>query len=256
MAQGICSISDCGTAVYAAGMCRPHYRRARVYGDPLYVRPKKSCAVDGCDQPHHARGYCERHLARVLRNGVPGPAGRVRSERRALCLIEGCEKISSARGLCPKHYQRLVRLGDPLEVPKGAHPDGPVRPCKWCGKEFDSRAEGRLLCCSEKCRRIVELLVKSIGKYSLTLTQYRAMWAAQAGTCKLCRQEPSGRSRVLAVDHDHTCCPGQSSCGKCVRGLLCDRCNNGLGCFGDNPRLLRAAADYVENHPTPAGYSP
>lgn len=229
-------------------MCRPHYRRANLYGDPLYVRPKSVCGVEGCEQPYHANGYCERHLGRVLRTGDPGPAERLRAEHRPECLIESCADTSSAKGLCPRHYQRLLRFGDPLHVPSGAHPDTPIRACKWCGTEFDSRVGGRKLCCSEQCRRIVELLVKSIGRYSLTLAQYRTMWDAQGGVCALCQGEPSGRAKVLSVDHDHTCCPGQSSCGKCVRALLCDRCNNGLGCFGDDLQVIRAAATYIEKY--------
>jgi hypothetical protein len=246
MAQGTCTIEDCDRPLYVKGMCRHHYRRANRYGDPLHVRPVKRCAVEGCVKPYLAGGYCEMHYARLRTTGSAGPVERVRAAQREQCSVRSCAETSSAKGLCPKHYQRFVRFGDPLHVPTGAHPDGPIRNCKWCGKEFDRRIGGRLLCCSERCRRIVERLVNSIGRYSLTIDRYREMWVAQNGVCKLCRGEPSGRAIVLAIDHDHTCCPGQSSCGECVRGLLCDRCNNGLGCFGDDPELLRTAAAYIE----------
>jgi hypothetical protein len=50
----------------------------------------------------------------------------------------------------------------------------------------------------------------------------------------------------LAVDHDHTCCSGEITCGKCVRGLLCVRCNTVLGLLRDDPEILRAAIAYLE----------
>jgi hypothetical protein len=49
------------------------------------------------------------------------------------------------------------------------------------------------------------------------------------------------------VDHDHACCPGTRSCGKCIRGMLCNRCNTGLGMFLDDPNRLRHAASYLES---------
>jgi len=43
----------------------------------------------------------------------------------------------------------------------------------------------------------------------------------------------------LAVDHDHK--NGE------VRGLLCHRCNVGLGNFQDNPELLLKAYKYLKD---------
>jgi hypothetical protein len=89
--------------------------------------------------------------------------------------------------------------------------------------------------------------------FSMTVDQYDTMYAAQGGLCAICKapetKQHRGRGVVqsLSVDHDHRCCPERSrSCGKCVRGLLCDRCN--LGRFPDDPSLLRAAADYFERY--------
>lgn len=62
--------------------------------------------------------------------------------------------------------------------------------------------------------------------FQLTPEAYWALWDAQNGRCAICL----GRSsRRLSVDHDHSCCPGKTSCGKCVRGLLCTmNCNRTL----------------------------
>lgn len=84
-----------------------------------------------------------------------------------------------------------------------------------------------------------------LRQHSLTVEQYEALLAAQGGVCAICGTgEPRGRGR-FHVDHDHACCPGQQSCGKCVRGLLCGNCNPGLGAFGDDPERLLAAAAYL-----------
>lgn len=86
--------------------------------------------------------------------------------------------------------------------------------------------------------------------YGLTQEQYDLLWRAQGGLCACCRQperalNKRGEIRQLAVDHDHQCCPSKKSCGKCIRGLLCQACNVGLGAFGDSPELLQAAIQYM-----------
>lgn len=53
---------------------------------------------------------------------------------------------------------------------------------------------------------------------------------------------------AFAIDHDHACCRGSKTCGKCVRGLLCSGCNTGLGAFSDSEYALTVAAKYVAYH--------
>lgn len=60
-------------------------------------------------------------------------------------------------------------------------------------------------------------------KFGITGDEYRALLAKQGGRCAICQRKP-GKYR-LSVDHDHECCPGARSCGKCIRGLLCGDCN-------------------------------
>ena len=66
--------------------------------------------------------------------------------------------------------------------------------------------------------------------YGLTVEWYEKTLAAQGGGCAICgRLDPCSRAGVFEVDHDHRCCPGPRSCGRCVRGLLCRHCNGKLG---------------------------
>lgn len=83
-------------------------------------------------------------------------------------------------------------------------------------------------------------------RFHMSLDDYEARVEEQDGACLICRR-PCLHGR-LSVDHDHSCCPGEESCGECVRELLCRQCNLGLGAFNDSPDLLRAAAAYLEGH--------
>jgi hypothetical protein len=82
------------------------------------------------------------------------------------------------------------------------------------------------------------------NRYGVTPERHAQLLEEQGGACAIC----GGQStyRVLSVDHDHACCPGPKSCGECVRGLLCDPCNVGIGRFKDDPQLLMAAAAYLQ----------
>lgn len=68
-------------------------------------------------------------------------------------------------------------------------------------------------------------------RYNVTPEWYDATLEAQGGHCAICPATNPGNAgkEFFSVDHDHNCCNGPRSCGKCVRGLLCLRCNNSLG---------------------------
>ena len=77
-------------------------------------------------------------------------------------------------------------------------------------------------------------------KYGLTVAGFDTMLAGQGGACAICGTSDfsSGRAGRPAVDHDHDT--------GAIRGLLCLRCNVGLGAFKERADLIRAAAGYLE----------
>lgn len=81
------------------------------------------------------------------------------------------------------------------------------------------------------CRDCVADL-KLVRLYGINMEQYEEMLEEQRGLCKLCGSSTPGAGRArFCVDHDHSCCPGRNSCGKCLRGLLCHSCNVNLGWY-------------------------
>lgn len=66
-----------------------------------------------------------------------------------------------------------------------------------------------------------------------------------SGRCAICDKDVSGKS--AHIDHDHRCCPSGKSCKKCVRGLLCQGCNQGLGMFQDDIERMSAGINYLRN---------
>lgn len=79
--------------------------------------------------------------------------------------------------------------------------------------------------------------------YGLTKEGYENLLESQGGVCAICKNPPGSRS--LYVDHDHSCCSGNTSCGQCVRALLCNNCNIAIAHFKDSPELMIAGASYI-----------
>jgi len=80
-------------------------------------------------------------------------------------------------------------------------------------------------------------------KYDITLEDYNKMFEAQGGCCLICGKSQKELGQRLRVDHSH-------ETGK-IRGLLCVKCNLGLGCFdidNEGAELLCSAISYIKNN--------
>lgn len=278
--KGICSVEDCERPVLAKGYCSRHYAKNRKYGDPLYVVAYQSgtpCKAPKCERPRRRYGYCSLHSQRFVKYGThelpererprcAGPectntldpiqhqSGLCKSHykqqqlgkpltplkvatrdlgRPETCEVAGCDRPHKARGLCKAHNERLA-AGKDVEVP--IQPRRPPGPCSLDGCDGARFA-------NDLCARHNYSLVTRWRFYGITREVALMMYESQGGGCAICR-EPLPLHE-MHVDHDHDCCP-RGSCGPCVRGLLCGRCNLGLGQFRDDVARLRAAADYLE----------
>ena len=80
------------------------------------------------------------------------------------------------------------------------------------------------------------------ARYSLSVEEYNSLLESQNRKCAICH-----RTKTLYVDHDHSCCPGPQTCGKCIRGLLCINCNTSLGKFDDSIDILMSAVAYLSS---------
>ena len=93
----------------------------------------------------------------------------------------------------------------------------------------------------------VEILAKNrwihmARKFGITPDSFAAILNGQGGVCAICGRADEVR---WSVDHDHSCCPGKVTCGKCIRGILCHQCNAGIGFLRDDPNLCERAASYL-----------
>jgi DNA-directed RNA polymerase subunit RPC12/RpoP len=130
--------------------------------------------------------------------------------------------------------------------------------CKACGTISPTPAVPGLAprycnaCADERAKKVRQgtWRATNLKKYNLTAERYEQLVERQKGVCAVCgTNDPGGAVARWHVDHDHACCPSGNSCGKCIRGLLCSRCNTGIGLLGDTPESLAKALEYLRNPP-------
>lgn len=114
---------------------------------------------------------------------------------------------------------------------------------KWIEFGFASKSRtGRSARCDE-CRRKEQKkrgdAYKAWQRYGLLDTEYQDLMKTQnCAVCDCILIDGNTSPNARHLDHDH-------KTGK-VRGVLCSRCNKGIGLFDDNVERLIQAAEYLK----------
>jgi len=134
-----------------------------------------------------------------------------------------------------------------------------TKKCLNCQKEYQPKTKSQKFC-SHKCRcshyyktyykthpkrKVKKITMRRKGlkyRYNLSLKDYQSLLKSQNGVCAICGRAETRKNRYggtcqLHIDHDHKT--------KKVRGLLCSKCNAGLGLFNDDIKLLKRAIKYL-----------
>lgn len=120
-----------------------------------------------------------------------------------------------------------------------------LRKCKKCGiikpiTDFYKRANrksGFASSCNI-CSRGSFKNSRLFHHYNMTQDDWNKMFDLQKGKCLICGKHQSDVHLKFHVDHNHD--TGE------IRGLLCFKCNVGLGNFDDSVELINNALEYLK----------
>lgn len=255
-----CMMDTCDDPVLARKMCSMHYARHRVAGTLNEVAPTSNEPCDFCGNqiPGTRRWgtrFCSKSCGEKSRLAAvkaalvtargktqrkcawcPGLISPERNARARFCS-DGCS------GKWRTDQDRLQRL----QARKAAR-----KLCDVCQKPIPLERKYALNYCSYKCKtsarssskpgyRRHQFASNIRIKYGLTVEEYAHLLNDSDQRCAICgTPEWGGRGGMPHIDHCH-------ATGR-VRNLLCDKCNRGLGHFGDDPDRLTAAANYLRSH--------
>ncbi len=119
-----------------------------------------------------------------------------------------------------------------------AHKDGYGYWCKKCKQKWEKEKRTKYRKNPEWVEKTKLLNLKNWLKvnYNLTLSEYEELVKLQNGVCAICGKE-NNLGNKLFVDHCHKT--------NKVRGLLCQKCNSGVGYLNDDIHLLAKAIEYL-----------
>jgi hypothetical protein len=195
----------------------------------------KTCKTCGVSKPlssFYGKKYLNPHCKACI-------SAKAKQEYPKLpeCVAEGCSRKARGRSsegllVCRSHQRNGVESA--VQIRRSADQimfrnEAGEKHCNRCDSWLPesgflahrNRPDG-LQCYCTRCL--------SDQPHNLSGTRRRELLALQGGRCAGpgCAVEfdvHGGPSVTYRIDHDHNCCPGSKSCGRCIRSLLCQGCN-------------------------------
>lgn len=85
-------------------------------------------------------------------------------------------------------------------------------------------------------------------RFKMSLKELHEIFVAVSFRCEACGiHQNDTHNNALSLDHDHACCPGEYTCGECVRGVLCTKCNVAYGALGDSVENVEKLYEYARS---------
>lgn len=86
--------------------------------------------------------------------------------------------------------------------------------------------------------------------YRVRQDWYDAKLLEQGGGCAICGGQAK-ENKYMHIDHNHTHhSDPRKGCPDCLRGVLCEKCNRGVGCFDEDITTIKMVIRYLEQYGT------
>lgn len=164
------------------------------------------------------------------------------------CVCEICGKALIQKKLGTRNLKRCEAHRHGFDIKTRRKADKQCI-CEICKEPFLAKmrtAKYCLKCKSPQGEVRYSRIEQMYRRFDIRPSDFEFMLQSQGSRCGICQSDDPGKSNTgktkgWCVDHDHS--TGQ------IRGILCDRCNRGIGLLGDSLEGLERAVQYLTGAP-------